>query len=160
MLSSAAGSRELSGCATKVRDGIACRLSEPVSTLHRLRPYCSSNRTDRRAVHGRCMLIPPPPTALGRGDNWTMVGRRLSPYRSRASPRRKLPTLINFAGPSLSRASAERTTIPTMRLYCTCATKNPLKKPICRIVKKSKASQNGGLSGGRVASAAVLRYPP
>jgi hypothetical protein len=29
-----------------------------------------------------------------------------------------------------------------------------------RIVKKSKPSQNRGLSGGRVASGAVLRYPP
>jgi hypothetical protein len=29
-----------------------------------------------------------------------------------------------------------------------------------RIVKKSKPAQNRGLSGGRVASGAVLRYPP
>jgi hypothetical protein len=72
-------------CVTKVRDGIPCRLIEPSSTLHRLRPYRSSNRTDRRAVHG-----PPRPTTLG-GDNWTMARRRLSPYRSRASPSRKLP---------------------------------------------------------------------
>jgi hypothetical protein len=58
-------------CVTKVRDGIPCRLIEPSSTLHRLRPYRSSNRTDRRAVHG-----PPRPTTLG-GDNWTMSCRRL-----------------------------------------------------------------------------------
>jgi hypothetical protein len=72
---------------TKVRDGIPCRLIEPSSTLHRLRPYRSSNRTDRRAIHG-----PAWPTTLG-GDNWSMARRRLSPYRSRASPRRKLPAL-------------------------------------------------------------------
>jgi hypothetical protein len=74
-------------CVTKVRDGIPCRLIEPSSTLHRLRPYRSSNRTDRRAIHG-----PAWPTTLG-GDNWSMARRRLSPYRSRASPRRKLPAL-------------------------------------------------------------------
>jgi hypothetical protein len=70
-------------CVTKVRDGIPCRLIEPSSTLQRLRPYRPSNRTDRRAVHGRCVLVPPWPTTLG-GDNWAMAGRRLSPYRSRA----------------------------------------------------------------------------
>jgi hypothetical protein len=106
---------------TKMWDGISCRLIEPSSTLHRLRPYRSSNRTDRGAVHG-----PPWPTTLG-GDNWSMARRRLSPYRSRASPRRKLPALTNFARPSLLRASAKRITIPTMRLYCTSAANNPLK---------------------------------
>jgi hypothetical protein len=35
-----------------------------------------------------------------------------------------------FARPSLSRASAKRTTIPTMRLYCTPAANNTLKKPM------------------------------
>jgi hypothetical protein len=80
---------------TKARDGIPCRRSKPSSTLHRLRPYCSSNRTDRRAVRGRCMPVPPWPTILG-GENWTMPGRRLSSYRSRASPRRRLPALTNL----------------------------------------------------------------
>jgi hypothetical protein len=71
--------------------------------------------TDRLAVHGRCMSVPPWLISLG-GDNWTMAGRRLSPYRARVSPRRKLPALRNFARPSLSRASAKRIAIPTMRL--------------------------------------------
>jgi hypothetical protein len=43
---------------TKVRDGIPCTLIEP---SHRLPPYRSSYRTDRRAVHGRCVPIPPWP---------------------------------------------------------------------------------------------------
>ena len=55
--------------------------------------------------------VPPWPDTLG-GDNWATAGRGLSPYRSRASPRRKLPAF----------------TIPTRRLYCTSATNNPLKK--------------------------------
>jgi hypothetical protein len=64
-------------CATKVRDGISCRLIE---TLHPLRPSGSSNGTDRRAIRGGC--IPVRPRRQG-GDHWTIAGRRLSPYRSR-----------------------------------------------------------------------------
>ena len=32
---------------------------------------------------GGCMPVPRPAATLGRGDNWTMADRRLSPYRSR-----------------------------------------------------------------------------
>jgi hypothetical protein len=46
-------------CVTNVRDGIASRLMEPSSSLHRLRPYRVSNRADRRVVHGRCMRVRP-----------------------------------------------------------------------------------------------------
>jgi hypothetical protein len=84
-------------CVTKVRDGIPSRLMEPSSTLHRLRPYRASNRTDRRAVHGRCMPVPPWPTTL---SVWTVADRRLSPYRSMASPRRTLPAFSTFARPA------------------------------------------------------------
>jgi hypothetical protein len=90
-------------CATKVRPVIGT-LVEPSSPLQPLRPHRSSNRTDWRA----------PPTALG-GDNWTMAGRRLSAYRSRASPRRKRAAYTNFARPSLWRARAKRPTVPTSR---------------------------------------------
>jgi hypothetical protein len=107
------------GCVTKVRDGIPCRLIEP---SHRLPPYRSSYCTDRRAVHRRCVPIPPWPTTLGAG-NWGMVARRLSPYRSRASPRRKLTACTDFARPSLSRTRAKRSG------YCTSAMNNPLKNP-------------------------------
>ena len=48
---------------TKAR-GIPCSHSKPSSTLHRLWPYRSSNRTDRRAVRGRCIPVPPWPTTL------------------------------------------------------------------------------------------------
>ena len=81
----------------KVRDGFRCGLIEPSLTLHRLRPYRSSNRTAWGDPRIGCIPGPRPPTALGRGDNWTMAGRRLSPYRSRASPTRKLPAFTNFA---------------------------------------------------------------
>jgi hypothetical protein len=89
-------------CVTKICAGIPCKLIEPPSTLHRLRPYRSSNRTDRRTVHRRCVAVPPWPTALG-DTNWTMAGRRLAPYRSKASPGRKMPAFLNFVRPSLSR---------------------------------------------------------
>jgi hypothetical protein len=82
--------------AAKVRDGISCVLIEPPWTLHLSRPSCSSNRTDRRAVHGGCMPARPRRTAQG-GDYWTMAGRRPLPYRSRASPRGKVPALTTFA---------------------------------------------------------------
>jgi hypothetical protein len=92
-------------CVTKVRNGIPSRLMEASSTLHRLRPYRVSNRTDRRVVHGRCMQVRLWPTTL---IGWTMADRRLSPYRSRASPRRKLPAFSAFARQSLSRGRVKR----------------------------------------------------
>jgi hypothetical protein len=75
----------------------------------------------RRAVHGRCVAIPPWPTTLAAG-NWSMAARRLSPYRSRASPSWKLPAFTNFARPI-----AIAHTRQAERLYCTSAMNNPLK---------------------------------
>jgi hypothetical protein len=68
--------------------------------------YRSSNRTDWRDPRSGCMPVPPPPTTLGRADNWIMAGRQLSPYLSRASPTRNLPPFTNIARPTLSRACA------------------------------------------------------
>jgi hypothetical protein len=90
---------------TMVQDGFHCGLMEPSLTLHRLRPYRSSNRTARRDPRSGCMPVPRLPTTLGRGDNWTMADRRLSPYRSRASPTPKLPAFTNLHHQPLSRAS-------------------------------------------------------
>jgi hypothetical protein len=104
LLSSAAGSHELSGAPlSKVQDGIPCRLVEPSSTLHPLRLCRSSNRTDWRDPRRSCMPIPPPPTTLGRADNCTTAGRQLSPYRSRGSPTRQLPPLSDARRARLSR---------------------------------------------------------
>jgi hypothetical protein len=113
-------------CVTKARDSFRCELIDPSLTLHRLRPYPSSNHTTRRDPRSRCMPAPRSPTALGRGDNWTVAARRLSPYRSRASPTRKLPASRILHDQPLSRAQAAA--IPAKRLYCTSATNNPLKK--------------------------------
>jgi hypothetical protein len=76
--------------ATEVRDGIPCRPIEPSSTLHPLWPYRSSNRADRRFAQRRCVLGS---SALhtSKRHPLDLASRRLSPYRSRASPRRKLP---------------------------------------------------------------------
>jgi hypothetical protein len=93
---------------TKVRDGFRCGLIEPSLTLHRLLPYRSSNRTAWRDPRSGCMPGPRPPTTLGRGGSWTMAGRRLSPYRSRASPTRKPPAFTNLYDQPLSRAQAAR----------------------------------------------------
>ena len=54
-------------CATKVRDGISCRLIEPPWPMHPLRPSRSSNGNDRRVIHGGCMPVRPRRTAQG-GD--------------------------------------------------------------------------------------------
>jgi hypothetical protein len=80
----------------KVRDGIPCRFIEPSSTLHPLPPYRFSKVTDWRDPHDGCMPIPPPPTTLGGRDRWTMAGRQLSPYRSRASPETEAAGLQKF----------------------------------------------------------------
>ena len=91
---------------TNVRDGFRCGLIEPSLILHRLPPYRFSNRTAGRDPRSGCMPVPRPPTTLGRGDKWIMAGRRLSLYRSRASPTRKLLAFTNFARPTaIARAS-------------------------------------------------------
>jgi hypothetical protein len=87
-------------CVTKVRNGIPCGFIERSSTLHPVSRYRSSNLTDWRDPHNGSTPVPPPPTALGNRIHWTMAGRRLSPYRSRASPRRKPPAFKNFARPT------------------------------------------------------------
>lgn len=92
-------------CATKVRDGISCGLIEPPRTLHPFRPSRSSNDTDRCAIHDGCMPVRPRRTAQG-GDHWTVAGRRLTPYCSRASPRLKLPALTLHDHPSVALAPA------------------------------------------------------
>ena len=63
-------------CATKVRDGISCRLSEPPWIAH---------PADRRTIRGGWRPVRPRRIATG-GDHGIIAGRRLSPYRSRASP--------------------------------------------------------------------------
>ena len=79
---------------------IPCGFIERSLTLHPVPPYRSSNLTDWRDPHNGSTPVPPPPTALGDRTHWTMAGRRLSPYRSRASPRRKPPAFKNFARPT------------------------------------------------------------
>jgi hypothetical protein len=74
-------------CATKVRDGLSCRLSEPPWTAH---------RADRRTIRGGCRPVRPPRIATG-GDHEIIAGRRLSPYRSRASPSLKLSAFTRSA---------------------------------------------------------------
>jgi hypothetical protein len=54
---------------------------------------CSTNRTDGRR---RYMPVRPRRTAQD-SDHWTMAGRRHCPYRSRASPRLRLPTFTKSA---------------------------------------------------------------
>ena len=93
----------VSRCATKVWDGIPCGLIEPSSTLHPLWPYRSSNRADRRVAQRRCV---PRSSAVhpSKRHPLDLASRRLSPYRSRASPRRKLPgirhTIIRYRAQS------------------------------------------------------------
>jgi hypothetical protein len=90
---------------TKVRDGISCILTEPPWTLQPLRRSRSSNGTDRSAFHGGCRPVRVRRPAQG-GDHWTVAGRRLSPYRSRASPRLQLPAFTQVARSCGCRARA------------------------------------------------------
>ena len=123
-------------CVTTVRDGSPCGFIERSSTSHPVPPYRSSNLTDWREPHNGSMPIPPPPTALGDRTHWTMAGRQLSPYRSRASPRWKPPAFKNFARPTaiarmrkaMGRYTARlpRTTLSkTNDPQCPCPTPRP-----------------------------------
>src|SRR5215475_5516059 len=111
---------------TKVRDGYRCELIEPLLTLHRLRPYRSSNRTARRDPRSGCMPVPRLPTTLSRGDNWTMADRRLSPLSLEGITDTPAAGIHEFAPPTaIVRASGP--TIPTTRSYRS-ATNNPAQK--------------------------------
>jgi hypothetical protein len=89
--------------ATKVRDGIPCGPIEAPSTLHPLWPCRSFNRADRRFTQRRCV---PGSSAAHPSERHPLdlASRRRSPYRSRASPRRKLPgirpTIIRYRAQS------------------------------------------------------------
>jgi hypothetical protein len=76
------------------------RVYRAIIDLAPVPPYRSSNLTDWCDPHNGSTPVPPPPTTLGDRTHWTMAGRRLSPYRSRASPRRKPPAFKNFAQPT------------------------------------------------------------
>src|SRR5215469_5924396 len=90
-------------CATKVRDGIPCGLIEASSTLHPLWPCRSSNRADRQFTQ-RCCVPGSSAAHPSKRHPLDLASRRLSPYRSRASPRRKLPgirhTIIRYRAQS------------------------------------------------------------
>src|SRR5215472_441470 len=113
-------------CVTKVRNGIPCGFIERSSTLHPVPPYRSSNLTDCRDPHNGSTPVPPPPTALGDRTHWTMAGRRLSPYRSRASPGRTPPAFKNLHDQPLLHACARRAAFYGA-IYCTSATNDSLK---------------------------------
>jgi hypothetical protein len=101
------------------------RVYRAIIDLAPVPPYRSSNLTDWRAPHNGSMPVPPPPTTLGGRTRWT--SRRLSPYRSRASPRRKLPGFKNFARPTATARARTYRPHSTVRLYCTSATNDSLK---------------------------------
>jgi hypothetical protein len=131
-------------CATKVRDGIPCGLVEPSSTLHPLWPYRSSNRADRRVAQRRC-VAGSSTVRRSKRHPLDLASRRLSPYRSRASPRRKLPSIRELHTFIRYRARrAKRTTIP-LRSIAPSATNDPkhCKSPLQKVkIFKSLSSSD------------------
>ena len=104
LLSSADGSRELSRAPPRCGMALAS-----LSSHHRLCSRCGR-------INLPIVLIGATRPPLWAADNWTIAGGRLSAYRSRASPRRKLPAFTNFARPSLWRARSSCKAICIARL--------------------------------------------
>jgi hypothetical protein len=95
------------------RDGIPSGLMEPSSPLHPLQPYRPSNRTDRRAVNGRCMPVPRWPTL----SVWTWPVddfHRIAQGHHRDA---SCPAFANCTRSSAIAQRAKRTTIPLRRLH-------------------------------------------
>jgi hypothetical protein len=112
---------------TKARDGFRCGLIEPSLTLHRLRPYRSSNRTARRDPRSGCMPVPRaahhsrPRRQLdyGRSTTFTVSLEGITDAQAAA--------IHEFCTTNRYRAR-KRPAIPSTRLYRTSATNNSLKK--------------------------------
>jgi len=145
-------------CAPKVRDGIFCSLIKPPWTWHQLWASRSSNHADWRVIHGGCMPVRARRTARG-GDHWTMAGRRPSPYRSRASPRRKLPAFTKFAGSSgcqLSRTSSDSDAKPDNDLENHSMLAGPLRsRCLDQVMRMHTSSPHAKLTGDVVTASEV-----
>src|SRR5262249_49139796 len=145
-------------CAPKVRDGIFCSLIKPPWTWHPLWASRSSNHADWRVIHGGCMPVRARRTARG-GDHWTMAGRRPSPYRSRASPRRKLPAFTKFAGSSgcqLPRTSSDSDAKPDNDLENHTMLAGPLRsRCLDQVMRMHTSSPHAKLTGDVVTASEV-----
>ena len=135
--------------ATKVRDGIPCRPIEPSSTLHPLWPHRSSNRADRRFAQRRCV---PGSSAVHTSNRHPLdlASRRLSPYRSRASPLpgiRELHTIIRYRAQS----QADHNSFTAIAL-CICHEQSETRP---KFAPKSKDLQSLSLPGDRARDSAI-----
>jgi hypothetical protein len=114
--SSTDGPCDLSGAPPKVRDGIACRLIKPSSTLHPLWPYRSFNRADRRFAQSRCV---PGCSAAVHPQNGTHRTWPVDDFHRIAHGHHRdasCPAFANGARSSAIARRAKRTTIPLPRV--------------------------------------------
>jgi hypothetical protein len=111
-------------CATKVRDGIPCRLIEPSWPCTRCGHIALPIVEIGASPKGVACPAPPRPTPQS-GTHWTWPVDDFHRIAQGHHRHASCPTFANCTRSSAIARRAKRTTIPLRRLHCASATNNP-----------------------------------